>query len=156
MADNKNLVLEHIHLSWNKGEYHKIKSYLSDRFFYKTTFTDEILDAKRYIEFISMLRDSIPDMSVEIELIMAENNHVMTQISFIGEVVSPCFGIPASDKIITFSAVSIWEIESDKIVSLDTLIDITGISRQIGEQVSPQIPLSIRSHPLSQIDDVSK
>ena len=150
MIDNKNLILQHLDLSWNKGEFNRIKEFLSDRFYYKTTFTDEILDASRYIEFISILREAIPDLSVDIELIMAEGNHVMTQISFFGQVMIPFFGIPASNKIITFSAISIWEIENNKIKSLDTLIDMTGLSRQIGEPVSPQIPLSIRSNPLLQ------
>lgn len=143
---NKNLILRHLDLSWNKGEFNKIKSFLSERFFYKTTFTDEILDANQYIEFIQILRDAMPDLSVDIELIMSEEHHVMTQTSFFGPVVKPFYGIPASDKIITFPAISIWEIEDNKIASVDTLIDMTGIGRQLGMPVAPQIPLSIRSH----------
>ncbi len=143
---NKNLILRHLDLSWNKGEFAKIKSFLSERFFYKTTFTDEILNADQYIELIQVLREAMPDLSVDIELIMSEDNRVMTQISFFGPVVKKFYGIPASDKIITFPAISIWEIEDNKITSVDTLIDMTTIGRQIGMPVSPQIPLSIRSH----------
>ena len=144
--ENKNLILRHLDLSWNKGEFDKIKNFLSDRFFYKTTFTDEILDADEYISFIQVLREAMPDLSVDIELIMSEDNRVMTQISFFGPIVKMFYGIPASDKIITFPAISVWEIEDNKITSVDTLIDMTGISRQIGMPVSPQVPLSIRSH----------
>jgi len=144
--ENKNLILRHLDLSWNKGEFDKIKNFLSERFFYKTTFTDEILDADAYIAFIQVLREAMPDLSVDIELIMSEENRVMTQVSFFGPIVKMFYGIPASDKIITFPAISVWEIEDSKITSVDTLIDMTGISRQIGMPVSPQIPLSIRSH----------
>lgn len=144
MKKNKQLILKHIEMSWNKGELKQIPHFLSESFYYKTTFTDEILNATQYVNFISTLRKSIPDLSVDIELIMAEDNHVMTQISFIGEVVTPFYGIPASNKIITFPVASIWEIEENKITSLDTLIDMTGISRQTGFQVLPQIPLNTR------------
>lgn len=144
MKNNKQLILNHIEMSWNKGELKQIESFLSESFYYKTTFTDEILNAAQYINFIATLRKSMSDLSVDIELIMAEENHVMTQISFIGEVVSPFYGIPASNKIITFPAASIWEVEENKITSVDTLIDMTGVSRQTGFQVSPQIPLSTR------------
>jgi steroid delta-isomerase-like uncharacterized protein len=144
MLKNKNIVLQHLDLIWNKGEINNVKYLLSERFYYKTTFTDEILNTEQYIEFIEVLKNAIPDLSVDVELIMAENNLVMTQTSFVGEVVNSVYGIPASSKIITFPAVSVWEIKDQKIVSLDTLIDITGVSRQIGSVVSPQIPLNIR------------
>ena len=146
VKNNKQLILSHIEMSWNKGELKQIENFLSESFYYKTTFTDEILNATQYINFIATLRKSMPNLSVDIELIMAEENHVMTQISFIGEVISPFYGIPSSNKIITFPAASIWEIEENKITSLDTLIDMTGVSRQTGFQVSPQIPLNTRNN----------
>lgn len=144
MSEIKELILQHIDLSWNQGEFAQSKLLLADNFYYKTTFTDEILGPDDYIEFISTLREAIPDISLTIELIMSEKNRAMTQISFIGEVTSPFYGIPASNKIITFPAVSIWETVKNKIKSVDTLIDMTGVSRQIGLSVSPQKPLHDR------------
>lgn len=142
--DNKQLVLQHLDLSWNKGEFDKIKDFLSDSFFYKTTFTDEILNAEQYIGFINNFRESLPDLNVDVELIMSEGKHVMSQISFFGIVEKTIYGIPASDRVITFNAVSIWEINLDKIISLDTLIDIMGLERQIGHSISPLKPLKVR------------
>ena len=142
--DNKKLVLQHLDLSWNKGEFDKIKDFLSDQFFYKTTFTDEILNGKQYIEFINEFRDAMQDLSVNVELIMSEDNHVMTQISFFGTVGKMIYGIPPGDKLIAFNAISIWETGFDKIISLDTLIDITGLEQQIGINLSPFEPLQSR------------
>lgn len=147
-SDNKYIVSTHIHLAWNSGEYDKLKQTLSKNFFYKTTFTDEILNADQYMGLVELLRDSIPDLSVRIDLIMAEDNAVMTRVNFTGKVEKSIYGIPVSDKEITFSAMSIWEIEKDKIANVDTLIDMTGISRQVGTEITPQIPLSIRSSDL--------
>ena len=144
-SDNKYLVSSHIQLAWNSGEYDKLKQTLSKNFFYKTTFTDEILNADQYIGLIALLRDSIPDLSVRVELIMAEGDAVMTKVRFSGRVEKSIYGIPVSDKEITFSAMSIWEIERNKIANTDTLIDMTGVSRQVGAEISPQIPLNIRS-----------
>ena len=144
MSNNKNIILQHLNMSWNKGEFENLKNLLSDCFYYKTTFTDEILDAAQYIRFIKTLREAIPNLSVDVEMVMSDNKYVMTQVSFIGEVSKSIYGIPASSRLITFPAISIWEIENNKIISLDTLIDITGISRQIGAPVTPQIPLNTR------------
>jgi len=146
--NNKRLISTHIHMAWNRGEFEKLKHTLTRQFFYKTTFTDEILNADQYIGLIAALRDAIPDLLLEIEMIMAEKNNVMTQVSFIGQVKKTVFGIPVSDKIISFPAMSVWELDNGKISSVDTMMDITGISRQLGEPISPQVPLSIRSNTL--------
>ena len=146
--NNKKLISTHIHMAWNRGEFEKLKHTLARQFFYKTTFTDEILNAEQYIGLIAALRDAIPDLLLEIEIIMAEKDKVMTQVSFIGQVTKSVFGIPVSDKIISFPAMSVWELENGRITSVDTLMDITGISRQLGEPISPQVPLSIRSNAL--------
>lgn len=142
--DNKILVLKHIDLSWNRGEFDRVQDILSENFHYKTTFTNEILDGEQYIQFIQKFREAIPDISVEVELIMSEDNHVMTQISFCGIVEKMIFGIPASDRVITFNAVSIWEINLKRISNLDTLIDMSGLERQVGTDVSPLTPLGSR------------
>lgn len=142
--ENKNLVLKHLDLSWNKGEFDRVKDFLSDEFHYKTTFTSEILDREQYIDFIQAFRVAIPDVAVDVELIMSEGNHVMSQISFFGIVEQMIYGIPASDKVITFNAVNIWEINFNRIISLDTLIDVSGLERQIGQRISPLKPLKVR------------
>ena len=142
--ERESLVLQHIDLSWNKGEFEQIKDYLSDHFFYKTTFTDEILNSQQYIAFIQEFREAMPDLSVEIDLVMSDENHVMTKISFFGSVVKTIYGIPASNKVIAFNAISIWGMNLDKIISLDTLIDLTGLERQLGVHISPLKPLRIR------------
>jgi len=135
-------------MAWNKGDFDKVKQTLAKNFFYKTTFTDEILNAQQYLGLIEALRDAMPGLSIEIELMMAEKDNVMTQVSFSGEVKKSIFGLPVSDKIISFPAMSVWEIENKKITNVDTLIDITGVSRQVGAPITPQVPLGIRSGSL--------
>lgn len=142
--NNKDLVFEHIECLWNRGEYESIGNILSERFFYKTSFTDEILDASQYVEFLKMFHKSMPDLSVNIELVMSENNHAVSQISFSGDIKFSFYGIPATNKIISFTAISVWEIFKDKIVSIDTLMDLHDIERQIGAPILSKVPLKNR------------
>jgi len=152
-SENKKLISTHIHTAWNMGDFDKLKHSFARQFFYKTTFTDEILNAEQYLGLIAALRDAMPDLLVEIELIMSEQSRVMTQVSFIGQVKKPIYGIPVSEKIITFPAMSVWEIDSQRIKSVETLMDMTSISRQIGQMISPQIPLGIRSNSMLNVKE---
>ncbi|WP_126456813.1 ester cyclase [Sulfuriflexus mobilis] len=138
---NKQLVLDHISWSWNEGKFDQFREVVSPSFYYQTTFTSEILNLEDYIEFITELREAIPGLIVEIEEIMSEGDRVMTHTSFIGAVKKPVFGLPVSDKIIAFPAASFWEIRHGKIKSLNTMINISEIERQIGIDLEFDRPL---------------
>lgn len=141
-TDNENLVANHLQLSWNEGRYEELRNIVQDTFYYQTTFTDDILDLEQYIKYIQLFRMAMPDLILHVEELMSKDDRVMSHISFCGSVAMPFLGIPASDKIITFPAVSFWDIRKGKISSLNTLIDISGIERQLGVPLSPGPSLS--------------
>lgn len=136
--DKKSLVIEFLNLSWNKGEFDRLGELVMPNFFYQTTFTDKILNLSQYIEFVSIFRQSMPELILDVEEVMCEGDRLMTHVSFSGVVEQPFFGIPASDKIIAFPAVSLWEVKENKICSLNTLIDIRGVERQLKVNLSPE------------------
>ena len=141
ISDNEQLVVDHLNLTWNEGEFSTLRGLVTSGFYYQTTFTDDILSLEQYISFAETFREAIPDLSVVIEETMAKGNRVISHTSFSGVIEKPIFGIPASDNIIAFPAVSFWEIRHNKIANLNTLIDITGISRQVGVPISPELTL---------------
>lgn len=142
--ENIALVEEYLNLSWNEGEYGRLNKFIAPNFHYKTTFTDDILNLDQYIGFIKAFRKAMPDLMLDIDETMSDGNRVMTSISFSGIVESPFYGIPASDKIITFPAISLWSVLNGQITSLNTLIDISGIERQLGSDLSTSLPLKAR------------
>ncbi len=141
--ENRQLVIDHIALSWNAGKLGESKQLISPSFYYQTTFANEILNRDEYIEFIAYLREAIPDLVVEVEEVMSEGARVMTHTSFIGTVKKPVFGLPVSDNIIAFPAVSFWDVANGKIKSLNTMINISEIERQIGTGIEYDRPLSL-------------
>ena len=142
--ENKQLVIDHIALSWNAGQYEECKQLISPSFYYQTTFTNDILNRDEYIKFIISLREAIPDLMVEVEDIMSEGDRVITHTSFIGTVNTPVFGLPASDRIIAFPAASFWGVSGGKIKSLNTMINISDVERQVGTDVDIERPLPIK------------
>lgn len=131
-------------MSWNEGEYGLLSRYIAPNFHYKTTFTEDILNLDQYIDFIKVFHKSMPDLVLDIDETMSDGDRVMTCVSFSGVVEKPFYGIPVSDKIITFPAISLWSIHNGKITSLNTLIDISGVERQLGTNLSANLPLDAR------------
>jgi len=141
ISDNEQLAVDHLNLTWNKGEFSSLRGLVTPGFYYQTTFTDDILNLEQYIEFAEAFREAIPELSVVIEETMVNGDRVMSHTSFSGVIEKPIYRIPASEHIIAFPAVSFWEVRRGKIANLSTLIDITGISRQVGIAISPELTL---------------
>ena len=140
----ENIVTTYLKASWNSGLYTLARNFLAPGFQYRTTFSKTPLNLDQYVDFIRAFRKAMPDLEIHIEDIMSKDNRVTTYKTFLGVVEEPFYGIPASDKVITFPVVSFWEVRDGKIAVLNTLMDINGIERQLKARIYPEKPLSER------------
>jgi len=140
---NKQVVVDHLNLAWNQGEFNELANHVTKNFYYQTTFTDNILNFEQYVQYVKSFREAIPDINLDIEEVMAENGRVMSHVSFSGTVQKSVFGIPASDRIIAFPAISLWDVRQGKVASLSTLVDMTSVSRQVGVSLDPEETIKI-------------
>ena len=129
--NNKDLVRRHIELSWNKGKFNLLQQLVSKRFRYQTTFRDGFKDFDEYTEYVTEIRNAVPDLEVSIEEIMAEEDKVITFSIFCGSFNKPLFGMPANGKVIAFSAASVWTIYKGKVETQTTMVDLMGLQRQL-------------------------
>ncbi len=132
-----------IELGWNKGQYNLLRQYCTDNFHYHTTFNQQILDYAGYVAYVKTFRRCMPDLTLTIEEIMVKGEHAMVHSILSGTIEKPFFGLPASDKLITFSAISTVDVYKGKIKSLDSMIDIAGIQRQVGLDIAIDFPLKM-------------
>jgi len=86
----------------------------------------------------------MPDLVLTIEVVMVKDDKAMVHSILSGTIEQSFFGLPASDKLITFSAISTLEVYNDKVNSLDSMIDIAGIQRQVATPIAMDFPLDIK------------
>ncbi len=132
-----------LNLAWNKGQFNLLQQYCSANFHYHTTFNQQILDFGGYVAFVKTFRSCMPDIFLDIEEIMVKDDHAMVHSILSGTIEKPFFGLPASKKLINFSAISTVEIERGKVTSLDSMIDIAGIQRQVNSPIAVDFPLNV-------------
>lgn len=130
LEENKNIVSSHLDLAWNQGDFDALEPHIASGFFYKTSFSEDFMDKNGYFGFISQMRTAVPDLRVELEEVLAEGNRVMSYVSFIGTVEHDLFDIKPSDRIITFPAISLWEMRKGSITNLNTMLDMFSLQRQ--------------------------
>lgn len=128
---NKRLVRNNLNLTWNKVKLSIVESLLTRDFVYKTSFNDTFLKRDEYLDYVKVFHRSMPDLLLTIEEVMSEGDRVMSRVTFSGTVTKNFFGIPASDRVVAFEAISMWDIRFGKITGLETLLDMTLIERQV-------------------------
>jgi steroid delta-isomerase-like uncharacterized protein len=134
LEQNKKLVEKFIELTWNQGHFHLARNFVRRDFKYNLSLFNQTFEYDKAVLIMQNVRNSMDDFEVMLEDVVAEGDRIVTQSLFCGTLVKPMFGFIPSANVVTFSAVSFWEIKKGKILSLNTLLDIAGLLRQMNHE----------------------
>lgn len=129
--DNKKIAEKFIELTWNQGRFNLARNLVRRDFKYHASLLNRTLDYDVAALVIQQVRHSMEDFEVMIEEVVAEGNKVVTQSTFCGTLIKPMFGFQPTTNVVTFAAVSFWEIKKGQIQSLSTLLDTAELMRQM-------------------------
>lgn len=131
--DKKKVVRQHIELSWNRGHLALIEQLHSRDFIYKSSFTDQALDSAGFSKLVQEIRQAMPDLQVVIEECIGEGNKVFTWSTLIGTISRPALGYPASDRVLSISAMAFWTLNhGNEIQEICTMFDMETFRAQFG------------------------
>ena len=138
LDDLKRLVCQHIDLSWNKGRLALSERLHSKDFLYRSSFIGRPLNSSAFTQMVHDIRQAMPDLQVVVEECIAEGNKVMTWSTLIGTIEQPAFGYPASDKVLSISAMAFWTFTSgNEIQEICTMFNMESFRAQLGLQTRP-------------------
>lgn len=133
LDDRKKLVRQHIDLSWNKGRAALAEQLHSKDFLYKSSFIGRPMASAAFTQMVQEIRHAMPDLQVVVEECIAEDYKVVTWSTLIGTIEKPALGYPASDKVLSISAMAFWSISpSHKIQEICTMFDMESLRAQLG------------------------
>jgi steroid delta-isomerase-like uncharacterized protein len=144
LQDNKKLVLKFIELTWNQGRFNLARSLVSRDFTYHASLLNQTFEFDMAAKVMQVIRHSMEDFEVMIEEVVAEGDQVVTQSSFCGTLIKPMFGFQPSKNVVTFAAVSFWQIKKGQIHSSSTLLDTAELMRQMNNE-GKEIELDLAS-----------
>jgi steroid delta-isomerase-like uncharacterized protein len=131
LEQNKKLVEKFIEFTWNQGRFHLARNFVRRDFRYNVSLLNQTFEYDMASQVIQNVRNSMDDFEVMLEEVVAEGDRVVTQSSFCGTLVKPMFGFIPTTHVVTFSAVSFWQIKKGQIQSLNTLLDTAELMRQM-------------------------
>ena len=138
LDDMKRTVRQHIDLSWNKGRLALAERLHSKDFLYKSSFMGRPLNGSDYCAMVEEIRSAMPDLEVVIEECLAEGNKVVTWSTLIGTLEKAAMGYPASDRVLSISAMAFWTLNSvGDIQEICTMFDMESFRSQLGLETRP-------------------
>ncbi|MCY1353384.1 hypothetical protein D9M68_492280 [compost metagenome] len=138
LDDMKKLVRNHIDLSWNKGRLALAEQLHSKAFLYKSSFVGKPLNSAGYCQMVQDIRKAMPDLEVLIEECLAEGNKVFSWSTLVGTIEKPTLGYPASDKVVSISAMACWTLNSSgEVEEICTMFDMESFRAQLGLETRP-------------------
>lgn len=138
LDDMKRLVRHHIDLSWNKGRLALAEQLHSKSFLYKSSFVGRPLTSAAFSLLVQEIRSAMPDLVVVVEEVIAEGNKAFTWCTLIGTLEKPALGYPASDKVLSISAMAYWTLNcTGEIEELCTIFDMESFRAQLGLVARP-------------------
>ena len=138
LDDMKRTVRQHIDLSWNKGRLALAERLHSKDFLYKSSFMGRPLNGSDYCAMVEEIRSAMPDLEVVIEECLAEGNKVVTWSTLIGTLEKSALGYPASDRVLSISAMAFWTLNSvGEIQEICTMFDMESFRSQLALETRP-------------------
>ena len=138
LDDIKRTVRQHIDLSWNQGRLALAERLHSKDFLYKSSFMGRPLNGSDYCAMVEEIRSAMPDLEVVIEECLAEGNKVVTWSTLIGTLEKAAMGYPASDRVLSISAMAFWTLNSvGEIQEICTMFDMESFRSQLGLETRP-------------------
>ncbi len=135
IQDNKKLVQIFWEQLWNKGDFSSVHAIIAEKFVLSTP------QGKKYgstglEQWISTIRKAAPDIHFEVADVIAEDNKVVTSWNGYGTNSGSFAGRPPTNKTITLSGMSIFQIENNLIVSEELTENLWELMQQLNSVAS--------------------
>ncbi len=133
LEDMKKKVRQHIELTWNRGHMALAEQLHSSDLLYKSSFVGHPMNGAAFLGMVATIREAMPDLEVVIEECLAEGLQVVTWSTLIGTITKPALGYPASDRVLSISAMAFWTFTpTGHIREICTMFDMESFRAQLG------------------------
>jgi steroid delta-isomerase-like uncharacterized protein len=131
---NKQLVDAFIQELFTKGDVHTVDRHLAPDFVHHAPapFTGAPEGPEGLREMGTMIRAAAPDWHSDLELLVAEGDHVVERFTASGTHRGELFGVAATGKTLVLSGINMYRIEGDRIGEMWSQFDVLALFRQLG------------------------
>lgn len=129
---NRNLANRYAEEVWNKGNIDQIDELLAEDYQHGSPPPGVSPDREGFKQFVSMAHNAFPDYQLTVEDSLAQGDKVVQRWTARATHEGKFLGVPPTGNDVSFTGISIYQIEGGRIVRDWTRVDLMGLMQQIG------------------------
>jgi steroid delta-isomerase-like uncharacterized protein len=122
---------------WHRGDVDALDEHLAPGYVNRDPNNPDVTDLASYKRWVTAALSAFPDLRITIEDLIAEGDRVAKLWSFEGTHRGEFLGIPPSGQRTTWSGITIYRIEGDKVAECVWRTDALGLLQQLGAIAVP-------------------
>lgn len=139
---NKEAVVKLIEGVWNKGNLQIVDELIAPQYTIRhdpgDQWEEQTIDLVTYKDRVKISRNVLPDQKFHIEDLVAEDNKVAVSWKFTGTQKGDLPGLPATNKQVSISGLTIYYFSNDKIIGHWQVLDKLSLLGQLGVQIGKE------------------
>lgn len=132
---NAEAVIKLIDEVWNKGNFQIVDQLIAPKYIIRhdpgDQWENKTIDLATYKNRVKMSRDVLPDQKFHIEDLVCQNDKVAVSWKFTGTQKGDLPGLPATNKTVSISGLTIYYFSEEKIIGHWQVIDKLNLFRQL-------------------------
>jgi steroid delta-isomerase-like uncharacterized protein len=137
VEENKSLLRRIPEEIWSKGDMAAADAVLSSDFVNHNPAFGHPPDRDGYKQTVTQLRQAFPDLSMTVELLLAEGDKAAVRFRVRGTHQGPFGAFPASGRSVDFTGTGTARVRDGQIVELWVNGDLLGLMQQLGAAITP-------------------
>jgi predicted ester cyclase len=131
-AEKKELIRRLVDEVWHQNSSGAIERYFTAHFRNNNPNLPFVTDRNSFAEWVAATRAGFPDVVVQLEMILAEDDFVTTRWTMRGTHLGPVNGIAPSGALLTVSGMTIYRLLGEQVLECWWSIDVYSMLKQIG------------------------
>lgn len=136
-AEMKEMATAYMAEVWGNGNLDAVDKYVAENCKQHNLQPDMESGNEAFKEQVTMWRTAFPDATITVDLVLVDGDHTTTRWTGTGTNTGDMWGMPATNKSVTFTGIDVCRWEEGKIVENWSNEDIYGMMMQLGVIPTP-------------------
>ena len=123
--------------SWNSKDLDAIEDLLASDYVRHDANLPDVDGPAAQLEFIAGVLSAFPDLHVQTEQLIAQDDHVAVRVSMRGTHRGEFVGVPATGREVRFESMEIFRLDRSKVAEQWVVINALGLFQQLGAIPGP-------------------
>jgi steroid delta-isomerase-like uncharacterized protein len=136
-VEEQNAVIQRWLEAWNRQDLDAVEDLLASNYVRHDANFPDVDGPTAQLEFIAAVFRAFPDLHVQAEQLIAQDDHVAVRVSLGGTHQGDFVGVPATGRKVRFESMEVFRLDGGKVAEQWVVMNALGLFQQLGAIPTP-------------------